>query len=338
MEHNVKKVFVAGGTGFLGYYSCLQFLERNILVDTIALPNEIDLEGWFPKSIGLNFGNMFEMSREDLVKLFSKKDYDTFVYALGPDDRFVPMKPAYTFFHEKLVIQAKKICQAAKDAKIKRCIIMNSYFSHFDRVYHGKLSKNHPYIMARRQQEQELIALGEPNVFDVMILELPYIFGTMPSRKPLWREFFLSYFEKYKTIYFPWGGGTTVIDVKDVAKAVVAAAFNGHHGGIYLIGDKNLTFKELISLMIEASSSKKRYRSVPPIIAAFGAKKIDKLSYLQGKESGLNHFKLMLQIQNKKFYCNPMQYKKELGYDELHFKEENDVINSIMETIKACYE
>lgn len=28
MKHTVKNVFIAGGTGFLGYYSALQFLKK----------------------------------------------------------------------------------------------------------------------------------------------------------------------------------------------------------------------------------------------------------------------------------------------------------------------
>lgn len=33
------KVFIVGGTGFLGYYATLEFLKRGHEVDTIALPD-----------------------------------------------------------------------------------------------------------------------------------------------------------------------------------------------------------------------------------------------------------------------------------------------------------
>jgi len=52
------------------------------------------------------------------------KNYDCFVYALGPDDRVIPNAPAYDFFYDKLVTQCKKICSAVKKAKIKRWIFL----------------------------------------------------------------------------------------------------------------------------------------------------------------------------------------------------------------------
>ena len=39
----IKKVFIAGGTGFLGYHAALKFLDLGIQVDTIALENEITI-------------------------------------------------------------------------------------------------------------------------------------------------------------------------------------------------------------------------------------------------------------------------------------------------------
>jgi len=91
------KVFIVGGTGFLGYYATLEFLKRGHEVDTMALP-DIPLGDWFPKDkVGVSYGNVFEMSHDDLVEVF--KGYDAMVYAVGPDDRIIPKAPAYDFFH-----------------------------------------------------------------------------------------------------------------------------------------------------------------------------------------------------------------------------------------------
>ncbi len=79
------------------------------------------------------------------------------------------------------MLEAKKICLAAKSAEIKRCVVLNSYFSHFDRLRGRELAKNHPHIKARVEQEEELTSLCEAGIFEVIILEFPYIFGTMPG-------------------------------------------------------------------------------------------------------------------------------------------------------------
>ncbi len=306
-------------------------------VDTIALPNEISLGEWFPKAIGLQFGNLFQMSGEEIAALLKDKNYDAFIYALGPDDRVTPPAPAAVFFHDKLVSEAKKICLAAKNAGIRRCVVLNSYFAYFDRLTGGKLAESHPYIKARVEQAEELISLGEPGVFEVMILELPYIFGTMPGRKPLWREHFLTHFDGLKSIMYPHHGGTAAIDVSGVAEAIVAASINGEPGMRYPIGQINLSFEELINRMMEAIDDPRRFQGVPAWICAIWAGNVDRKLRKQGLESGLNHAKLMTQICNRTFYVDPDEFKTRMNYQELGFEGGKDVLESIKLTIQACY-
>ena len=332
----LKNVFIAGGTGFLGYYTAMQFDKMNIKVDTIALPKELNNLDWFPKNIGLSFGNLFEMTDEEIIKLLKKNNYDAFIYALGPDDRVVPDAPAIDFFAEKLVNQSKRICECVKNAGIKRCVVLGSYFAHFDKLQNGELGKYHPYIKARRMQEEAVFSLADEN-FDVMVAELPYIFGTMPERKPLWRESFLSNFDGMKSVFFPAGGGTAMIDVTGVAEYIVAIAINGKSKTAYPVAKENMTYKDLVMLMMKESKDNRPYKELPAFLCALGAKKMVKHIKKQGKESGLNAAKLMTQIQNKKFYINPEPIKEELKFTELGFTGGRDVKESIAETMKACY-
>lgn len=338
MKHKVKNVFIAGATGLIGYHTALAFLDKGVHVEGITLPNELESFGWFPYKARLHFGNLFQMSDHDILSIFRLNDFDTLIYALGPDDRVIPNIPAYRFFYNKLVIEAKRVCKLAKSVGVKRCIVMNSYFAYFDKEMNGVLSMHHPYIHARVEQQKEIFELGVTDQFDVMMMELPYIFGTMPYRKPLWKDYFLSHFDNSKKVYFPKGGGTAVIDIIDVAKAIVAVAYNGENGKAYFIGEENMTFKELIELMLEAKGSHKQYKEVSPRLAALGARKLDKLNYKNGKESGLSYSKLMTDIQSKKFYIPSQQYKIDLDYEELDYLHPEDVRKSIVRTIKKCYE
>ncbi|MFA5381365.1 MAG: NAD(P)-dependent oxidoreductase [Candidatus Izemoplasmatales bacterium] len=337
MKQQVNKVFIAGGTGFIGYHTALKFLSMGIKVDSIALPNEIDLQGWYPKEVNLKFGNLFTMTESDLKNLFSQDNYDTFVYALGPDDRYVPAAPAYAFFHEKLVIDCLRIVSIAKASGFKRCIVLNSYYSTFDRKINNRLSRIHPYIRARREQETALLNLGLDGSFEIMMMELPFIFGLMPSRKPLWKDFFLSHFDQNKQIYFPSGGGTAVIDVSGVAEAIVAAAHNGENGRCYPVGNINITYNDLINRMMKAKGDKRRFFGLPGFICYFGGLAIDLKFRKLGKESGLNHARLMTQILNKCFYIDPKSISLELGYSEFGFLGGLDPLESIDKTIKSCY-
>ena len=78
------KIFIVGGTGFLGYHAALECLRRGYEVSTISLP-DIPLGDWFPKEITVNYGNVFAMAEEELINLF--QGFDAIIYTVGPDDR-----------------------------------------------------------------------------------------------------------------------------------------------------------------------------------------------------------------------------------------------------------
>lgn len=51
----------------------------------------------------------------------------------------------------------------------------------------------------------------------------------------------------------------------------------------------------------------------------------------------MNHAKLMTQIQNKKFYADYAQLKKELHFEELKLAGGSDIFECISKTMQACY-
>lgn len=337
MLHSVKNVLIAGGTGFIGYHAAKLFLDKEVQVTSIALPNEIDLHGWYPKDINLIFGNLFEMSEEDIINVIKDHDFDTFLYALGPDDRTIPSGNATDYFHHYLVHQSYKIIKAVASAGIGRIIVLNSYFSHFDRVYHGELSKRHPYIQARISQEKALFELCDEYPAEIMMLELPFIFGVMPNRTPLWKDHFLSQFDGMKKLYFPKGGGTAMISIEGVAEAIIACAYYGESQNCYPIGLINMTYRQLIETMMSIIGDTRKFVGVPAWIAAIGASKRDRMLKKEGKESGLNTRYLMLNILNRMFYIDPDFMMERLHFEELGFKGGKDIYLSISETMAACY-
>ncbi|HPR31042.1 MAG TPA: hypothetical protein PLK12_03060 [Prolixibacteraceae bacterium] len=336
MQHSVHNVFIAGGTGFLGYHSGLLFLRKGCRVGTLALPDEINLEGWYPKEIETYFGDVFRMQEEEIVDLLSGKGWDTFVYALGPDDRVTPPFPAYDFFHERLVVQCAKICRAANKAGIRRCIVLNSYFAYFDRKMNGTLSRHHPYIRCRVEQAEVTIGLGEAGVFDVMILELPYIFGAMPGRIPIWKSVFLDRFEKMPFAFFP-GGGTAAIHVSGVAEAVYAAAVNGAHGGRYPVSTVNISYRTMIRTMFESASIPKRIITIPAWIGYVSGWWLMQKEKKNKKEPGLHLALLMTQILSRNFFIHPQEMSTLLDFASLGFSGGDDAMQGIREAMARCY-
>ena len=353
-KHNFKNVFICGGTGFLGYYSALEFIRKGAKIGVLALPNELTLSAdWWPKEIQVNYGMLFNLrpgdetptvTKEELVKMFT--GYDTLVYAVGPDDRMHTPKgvSGYDFFHKYLVEKVVPVFEAAKEAGVKKAILLNSYFAYFDRIWpESHLAQRHPYIRVRVEQAEALIKVGDGGVanggMDVVVLELPYIFGSMPGRTPLWKEVFLDRFAGMPAIMFP-KGGTNMIHVNGIAEAVVAAAYYGQHGDKLPIGNKDLKFKDMINMLMEDIGATKRYMGIPTWIATMGVKMtVVKALKKAGQDSGLNYNYLMQDIQSKDLYYEDdvKKVQEYLHYDELGFNGGGTIEDGIRKTAIACY-
>jgi len=321
------KIMIVGGTGFLGYHSLLVALKRGYEVNALAI-DDVELGDWYPKEVNVEFGDVFELSEKNLTDRFV--GYDSLIYAVGPDDRITPPAPAYEFFYTRLVEAVEKVATSARKAGVKKMVVLNSYFAYFDRIWpEKKLSEHHPYIRCRVEQAQKVIAAGKEEM-DVIILELPYIFGSMPNRIPLWKDVLLDRFAKGKTIFFP-KGGTNMITVEHVAEAIIGALEHGEHGARYTVGDENHTFNEMLEMMMSAIGENKKIINIPRFMAILAGIMIEKDMKKKGLEGGLEAEFLMRDIITNNLYFDPSDAVKKLGYGRGGIKE------AIVKTMKACY-
>ena len=323
------KVMIVGGTGFIGYHSALEFLKNGHKVTSLSL-DDIDLTDWYPKEVDVHYGDVFKMSEDDFIDLFT--GHDALVYAVGPDDRFTPPAPAYEFFFERLVTHPSRLASAAQKAGVKKFVVANSYFAYYHRLHpEKKLTEKHPYIRCRVEQAQALIDAGDSGM-NVCVLELPYIFGAMPQRVPLWKDVLLDMLISMSTVYYPQGG-STMISVENVAGAVYGAVMNGRHGARYPVGDVNMNWNSMLEIMLSAMGTPKKIVNVPCLLVTLYGVKHKREYSRQGKEMGLNPVKLMRDIQCQHLYYDADELsRKELGYSG------GGVEAAIRKTIKRCLE
>lgn len=322
------KIIIVGGTGFLGYYSVLEALKRDHEVSSISIP-DIELGEWFPEDVSVKYGNIFEMAFEELVQIF--KGYDGMVYAVGPDDRITPKVPAYKFFHDRLVVSCTRVVEAAREAGVHRCVVLNSYFAYFDRIWPDKkLAERHSYIKCRVEQAASVIEAGGKTM-EVMVMELPYIFGTMPARIPLWKDALFDSVIGMKIVFFP-RGGTNMIAVEHVAEAIVGALEHGQPEMRYPIGDENISYKEMLRIVLDTIGLKKRLIiTLPTCLATIIGKWMKKQEKRKGLESGLDRTYVFSDILSKKLYFDPTSSIEALGY------KRGGVREAIEATVRALY-
>ena len=319
------KVFILGGTGFIGYHTTLALLKQGHTVETLALP-PLPEEGLFPEGVSIHLGNFNQMKDQELLDLMS--GCGAVVFAAGADDRVTPKKPAYPFFYQANVLSAKRFFTLAKTAGVSRGVLLNSYFAYFDRVWPElKLSEHHPYIRSRREQEEVVLSLTD-RAFSVAILELPYIFGRMPGRTPLWQPLV-----KYLHWPLPWvfypRGGSAMVSVENVARAIVGAMKEDVETGFYQIGDENLTWAAFLERLAEAAGLEKQVVTLPDWVLRVGLWALKTWHGLQGRESGLDPLELV-HLQTAETYFDPKPAQEKLGFSG------GDLEDAFRETVLGC--
>ncbi len=321
------KVFMVGGTGFLGYHSVSELLARGHEVSTISLP-PLPAPGLLPDSVTCRLGNIFTMPDGEALDLLEGRE--GFIYAAGLDDRVLVDRPAYPKFREANVEQCLRLIRLARKAGVRRVVVFGSYFTYCDRMWPElDLPGRHCYIRSRKEQLEA--ALSESgNGMDVMVLELPYIFGTMPGRLPLWTFLIDILRGMGSTVYYPQKrGGTAMVTAGQVAKAAAGALERGAGGTSYPVGGINMAWSEFIPLLLSAMGSQARIVHLPKFLYKLGNAKIARDHARQNKEGGLDLVALA-EIMYREAYIDPEPSMKALGYGD------DDVRAAIRKTVAVC--
>ncbi|MCB2209575.1 NAD(P)H-binding protein [bacterium] len=318
-------VFILGGTGFLGFYTTRELLRRGHQVRTLALP-PAPPEGLLPPEVEVQLGDFNELSDAAVMELFA--GCEGVVFAAGADDRVTPKRPAQEFFHDANVVAARRFFNLASRAGVRRGVLLSSYFAHFDRIWPElRLSEHHPYIRSRREQEAAVLAAGDPQM-DVMILELPYIFGGMPGRLPIWKPL-VDYLHWPLPWVFYMKGGSAMVSVDHVAEAIAGALEQGQGGERYLIGDENLTWTAFLHRLMAAGGWDKPVVTLPNWLLWMGLGFVKGWHWLQGREGGLDPARF-LSLQTRETFFDPRPAQKALGFTGGGLDE------AFGETVRAC--
>ena len=317
-------VLLLGGTGFLGYHAAHALINKGHKVKLLALP-PAPAPNLFPADVQIDFGNFNTMTDDEVLAWMD--GYDSLVHAAGVDDRVVPDAPSYPFFYEGNVAASERLYRLAKQAGVKQSVMLGSYFSYFAKTWKDvDLAANHPYIRSRvEQEERSLEVCGD--AIRLVILELPYIFGSMPGRIPLWLPL-IKYLNSKLPLFYT-AGGTICVSVANVAQAIVGGLERSDTHGAYVVGEENLTWKELLGKLTELLGKRKNVITVPNWIVKLGLNYVANQQKKAGKEAGLDPRKL-LEIQARNTFVDPLPAQQALGFSG------GKLDQALKDTIEAC--
>ncbi|VVB75499.1 NAD dependent epimerase/dehydratase family protein [Candidatus Tiddalikarchaeum anstoanum] len=303
-----RNVLILGGGGFIGYHAVNAFLKKGYKVTVLDLfPPK---EGFFKKEVNVIIKDISKLNETDAIRLLS--GYHVVVFAGGADDRLLPKKPAYDFFYNANVKTASNFFKIAKKAGVKKGILLSSYFAHFARIWPElKLAEKHPYIKSRIEQEESCLKEAGKD-FTLVILELPYIFGLAPGKKPLWTPL-IKYFKNAPIIFYT-GGGTCMVSVKSVGEAIVGAAKFVNRSETFVVSDENLAWTDFIKKILNIMNQKKIIITIPNFLIKTGMFFLKLWHDINGLESGLNPVSFV-ELQSKNTFVDSDSVKKVLKYE-----------------------
>lgn len=242
------KIFMIGGTGLLGSAAARKFIDDGNEIKSMALlplPEGAPI----PTEMELIPANYLDKTDDELKEMMT--GCDTFVFAAGVDERVEFPAPVYEAYRKYNIEPVRRFLGLCKEVGIKHAVILGSYFAYFAKTFPDmELTKLHPYIRSRIDQEEVALSYADKDL-DVAILELPYIFGTQPGRKPVWVILIEQLSNMGKNTMYP-RGGTTMVTVRQVAQAICGAAYNNKGGNAYPIGYYNLTWDEFLAIVHKA--------------------------------------------------------------------------------------
>ena len=205
-----------------------------------------------------------------------------------------------------------------------------------DNYYFGKKSlfvsgRTDNWNGVQTELDTSIFIPGNTYSFSCAVLELPYIFGTQPGRKPVWTVLIeqIAFMDKWPFTMYP-KGGTAMLTCRQVGEVICGAAERKKAGFEALpIGMYNLTWTEFLSIVYDARGMGKDRKiiGVAPWMMKMGMIK-PALDYKKRKiDSGMDVFNLP-DIMDLNLFINNA-YAKELGATE------DDIVDAIFDSIRV---
>ena len=187
---------------------------------------------------------------------------------------------------------------------------------------------------AQRIEQEKIVEKYCDDTFSASVLELPYIFGVQPGRRPVWTILIeqLKRMESLPFTLYP-AGGTAMLTCNQVGQALAGAALQkpGYGFRAIPISMYNMTWKQFLAIVYDALGKKgRKVISIPPWMMKLGMGSVQKDYDRRNIESGMDPFQLPYTMDYNLF-IDP-QETKDLGVKDA------DIETAIFDSIKLSVE
>lgn len=314
---------VTGAAGFLGGTICRQLVDRGDKVRAFVLPNDKAIK-YVPKEAEIVEGDLCDM--ESLRRFFTVPEgIETVVLHIAS---IVTVDPDY---NQKVmdvnVGGTENIIQLCLEHKECKKLVYCSSTGAIPELPKGELIKEVEYLDADKVVGcySQSKALATQAVLDAVRDKGLHACVVHPSGILGPEDFAVG--ETTGTVIqiingeMPMGidGSFNLCDVRDLAKGTILAADKGKDGSCYILGNKEVSFKDFSKLLMEESGCKPIKFFLPIKLANFIAKILEKRAKKKGEKPLMTTFSVYNLARNNSFDCTKAE--KELGYKPRSYKE-----------------
>lgn len=320
-------VFMIGGTGLLGCEAARQLIAHGHKVKSVALP-PLPEGAPIPEEMEIVFGDINKRSDEEVLEMLT--GCDVFIFAAGVDERVEFPAPVEDYYRRFNIAPLERLFPLCKKAGVKRAVVLGSYFAYLSKIKpEADFPARNPYFRSRLLQEKVCEDACDEN-FSCKVLELPYIFGTQPGRKPVWTILIeqIAFMDKLPFTMYP-KGGTAMLTCRQVGEVICGAAEREKPGfEAFPISMYNMKWNEFLGYVYDARNMPgRKILGVAPWMMKMGMGKVAKDYKARGIDSGMDPFNLP-DIMDIDFFIDK-SYSVELGATE------DDIVSAITDSIKV---
>lgn len=158
-----------------------------------------------------------------------------------------------------------------------------------------------------KYEAQRLVLAAAGRELDAVVVNPTYMFGAYDSRPSSGRM--ILEINKLKVIGYS-SGGNNFVDVEDVAVGMMSAAESGRCGECYILGNVNLTYREMFGCIAELLGRGGRQIPLPYPLARVGGWFGDVAGWWSGREPAINTTSVKMGYVNH--YYDPAKAIREL--------------------------
>jgi dihydroflavonol-4-reductase len=302
-------LLVTGGTGFLGSALVpllaaeghrLRLLQRSAAPEAEAVGAEV-LRG----------------SLADPQAIPPALDGVDAVIHLAGQVSFDPEDPAAMY--ELHVQGTRRLLEACAAKGLSRVVLASSSgtiaVSREDRVateaddYPIAVVGGWPYYLSKIYQEKTALRIHRDTGLPLVVLNPSLLLGPGDARLSS-TDVVFKFMEK-RIPAMPTGG-LSFVDVRDAARAFVAALSKGRPGERYLLGGVNMTFRELFGRLERLTGIAAPRVTLPSALNVAGSKLLEKLHEWRGTETPLDP--RSAEMGERFWYCDSAKAQAELAF------------------------